>query len=335
MTSEATILTSSATDPLRMIGQCGGNAARVLTEAGLPSGFFERPGACMPLRAFVDLTQGAARHLKRPDFGWRTGFDFDLRNLGPIGEAMLSSPDVGTALLSICNAFHSVQAFSELHLECRGALAILRYRVLDPEIWPRDQDAELTLATLGQVIRLAHGAQWRPDWLVFEHARTSHRSTDIRARFGVVYGAEANEMHFPVSLLCGRLPDSGADNFQERFATSRRMARAFEARAAAPVRLRQQILFRFGTGPFDQTEIAGSLGLSRRSLRRRLAHYGTSYSRVLAETRQSMARHRLEHSSIGLAEIARELGYSDQTAFERAFRREEGMTPTQFRRQSL
>ena len=97
-------------------------------------------------------------------------------------------------------------------------------------------------------------------------------------------------------------------------------------------RTRMAIYASLGTGAADQETISRSLGLSRRSLHRRLFSEGTRFSALLEDCRFRVARQALAASSHTLAEIAFELGYSDQTAFERAFKRRTGLTPKRYRR---
>lgn len=333
MPTKATIVTSSVADPLRLIARWGGDPQRLMLSAGVSREFLSEPAPAMPLQAFVRLSQVAASELRRPEFGWHAGEDFDLSNLGPLGHAMLRARNVGTAYQIICESFRCVQSTSELKLDVDGDRATLSYRILDPEIWPREQDAELTMATLRRVMCRAAGEDWRPDVLIFEHnAPEGPQRGRPRARDGVFYGGSRNEMSFPAALLSLPMPDYDPEGYRNLAAQSRRLAHETARLFNTPGLVRQQILSRFGQGEVDQTEIASALGMSRRALRRRLADHGTSYSQVLSDCRQSVARHRLHHTRLSIADIALELGYSDQTAFERAFRKVEGMTPTRFRR---
>jgi AraC-like DNA-binding protein len=81
--------------------------------------------------------------------------------------------------------------------------------------------------------------------------------------------------------------------------------------------------------------VADSLAMSRRSLQRRLARRGFSYSDLLSDTRANMAVRRLRNSNESIAEIAFTLGYGDASNFTRAFRHKTGSTPSQFRRYTL
>ena len=75
------------------------------------------------------------------------------------------------------------------------------------------------------------------------------------------------------------------------------------------------------------------MGLSSRSLQRALHKEGTSWSAVLELVRFDVARHLLEENELPMSEIALRLGYSEQSAFTRAFRHWAGVAPNRYRRQ--
>lgn len=77
---------------------------------------------------------------------------------------------------------------------------------------------------------------------------------------------------------------------------------------------------------------AGLTGSSVRTLQRRLAEGGTSYSQLLEELRHDLALYLLRDPDLQASEISRELGYRDPAIFTRAFRRWTGQTPSQYRR---
>ncbi len=74
------------------------------------------------------------------------------------------------------------------------------------------------------------------------------------------------------------------------------------------------------------------MGLSRRTLQRRLAEQGITYKRLVDETREALARRYLENPQRSLTEITFLLGFSEQSAFTRAFRRWHGESPSDYRR---
>jgi AraC-like DNA-binding protein len=88
------------------------------------------------------------------------------------------------------------------------------------------------------------------------------------------------------------------------------------------------------SGEASVTAITRQLAISVRTLQRQLAAEGTSFQALLAETRERLARHYLEHSSMRTTDIAYLLGYDDTNSFYRAFRTWTGTTPDTLRTQS-
>jgi len=78
--------------------------------------------------------------------------------------------------------------------------------------------------------------------------------------------------------------------------------------------------------------VARSLGMSSRTLQRRLSAAGLTYASLVAQTRADMARRLLSRPTPRIGDVARAIGYSDAGHFTRAFQRWTGLTPREFRR---
>jgi AraC-like DNA-binding protein len=81
----------------------------------------------------------------------------------------------------------------------------------------------------------------------------------------------------------------------------------------------------------DIDEVAKELGMSRRTLQRRIAEEGSNFRQLLSDARRELARLYLQHPSLGLSQAAALLGYENPNSFLRAFRVWEGVTPTEWR----
>jgi AraC-like DNA-binding protein len=100
-------------------------------------------------------------------------------------------------------------------------------------------------------------------------------------------------------------------------------------------RIKSYLLSELTSGVPSATELAGALGMSQRSLQRKLAERGLTYKKVLDEIRYELARRYLEDINKSVTEIAFLLGFSEQSAFTRAFRHWSGMSPSVFRGERL
>ncbi|WP_219932555.1 helix-turn-helix transcriptional regulator [Microbulbifer sp. YPW1] len=89
------------------------------------------------------------------------------------------------------------------------------------------------------------------------------------------------------------------------------------------------------TGQCSSETIASHLSMHKRTLQRRLASEGTTYEKLLTAERQVMARNYLMEPNLKLSQIGGLLGYSEQSAFNRACRDWFGATPRTYRAQLL
>ena len=101
--------------------------------------------------------------------------------------------------------------------------------------------------------------------------------------------------------------------------------------APACHRARAVIIQHLPDGEPRRPKIATILGMSERTLHRRLAAEGTSFQRLLDDTRRELAQQYLGQKDVSLADTAYLLGFSDQSSFFRAARRWFGSSPGHFR----
>lgn len=106
-----------------------------------------------------------------------------------------------------------------------------------------------------------------------------------------------------------------------------------DARAATAERLRSALLEGLPAGDIAMASVCRKLGLSARTLQRRLQDEGTSFQRTLDEVRNELAQHYLKHSAMSGAEISFLLGFEDPNSFVRAFHGWTGHTPDRIRQQ--
>jgi len=286
----------------------------------------------IPLSAFVGVVEDLAEVSDSPLIGWTVGERFALTDLGPLGLALSLAPTLGDALRCFERAFCTLQTGTHIRLTIEDGEASLGYAILDHRIWPRRQDAELTLGVIAALIRRFHGTGSGPLAVGFEHpAGPGTPALAARLRHDIAHGEDTNRISFPARLLDAPRPDPADTGFEvisralERAALDRRRAQSLRTR------VKQAVLEDMGHGPVDQTRIARALGMSRRNLRRRLEANGDRFRQLVTECRQSRAQAYLTRTDWPLSEIALRLGYSDQTAFSRAFARWHGKPPLAMR----
>src|SRR6516164_6956250 len=144
------------------------------------------------------------------------------------------------------------------------------------------------------------------------------------------FNAEANALLFARADVTLPLPTAHAElaEVHERIACEH-LQRLDPAQTCH--RVRAVIIRHLPDGEPRRSKIAAILGMSERTLHRRLAAEGTSFQRLLDDTRRELAQHHLGQREVSLADAAYLLGFSDQSSFFRAARRWFGTSPRHYR----
>ncbi len=244
--------------------------------------------------------------------------------------AMVSSPTLGAAFERLCRYQRLIHETSQVRLERSGDFAILSHRLAGGLAAPR-QTAELLLAAWVRAGRVVTDTKWSPAEVRFAH-RAPRDSRDHDLFFGapVRFAAGENGLVLPAALLdlpCRRT-DPSLLSLLDRYAADRldgplATTIADRARAALSEQLR--------AGNVTAQGLAARLNVSVRTLHRALASEGTSYRRLLDQLRLDIAARHLLDDRMSVAEVAFLVGFSELSAFHRAFKRWTGRTPLTFR----
>lgn len=182
-----------------------------------------------------------------------------------------------------------------------------------------------------QLVRLATASRFRPLRLELRCAPNVHPE-EFTAVFGcpVSFNAAETCCYFERGML--ELPLLHSDpelvDMLEAMA-QRRMRRVLRQDIVDEVR--REVTSRLEDEAFTLKAIAAQLRRSPRRLRSELLDAGTSFNEIIAETRQSLAKRLLGGSNLPLDQVGQRVGFSERTAFFRAFKRWTGLTPMQYR----
>jgi len=319
---------------LGFIGAHGGDADRILGAARLTVDDVGNPEASLDLRNYCAMFEQAARQTGVDDFGLRFGRGYDIKRMGPLGALLVNSPTLGAALSNLCQYFTAVQEHSSLRLTADGELMRLEYQIRDGRIAARRQDAELSIGMFNNIFRRCFGPGWSPAEIHFEHLRAAAPLAHDTLLNAPVYFAQGrNAILFRRDLL--RQPMPGADPTKLPALAAQVRTRAAQARPDDFIGLVvAAIRHGFMQGDASIASAASSLGLSQATLYRQLAALGADFSTLTQTIRHELALLYTAQPHIPLTDIAALLGYSELSAFSRAFRRWTGMAPATYRRRA-
>jgi AraC-like DNA-binding protein len=280
--------------------------------------------ATLQMRA-MDLTRDEALGLhiiERFDDG-----AFDL-----ISHLVVHAPTLREAL-ALCLQFHPLvidDALATLHET--DSTAVLQCHL--PRTFERADRmfAEFSIAGLTRMLRFFGGGGVTPQAVSFEHARPVHHREYTRLLgHAVTFEQPATALVFDRAVL--NRPQ--LHQHPELYGLLRSQAQHAVDRVAAELgpaeKLRQYLLARPPARLPGLSTAARDLGVSARSLGRRLAEDGTTYRSVVQAILEDSARLLLRDPKQTIQQTARALGFDNVGAFHRAFKRWTGLTPTQYR----
>lgn len=188
---------------------------------------------------------------------------------------------------------------------------------------------EAAVAEIVHVTRQITASSISPERVLFRHGAPAN-TDEHEAFFGceVSFGREMDGMQF------GRvmdLPVVLADDGLSRFLIAHLDEALDRTVPALEARIKRVVGNQLPSGVPKVEDIARGVGMSSRTLRRRLAERGLRYQDLVDETRKELAARMLTERWHSLGEIAFLLGFSEPSAFSRAFRRWTGRSPAQFR----
>lgn len=278
---------------------------------------------------FVGFLEAAARVTNDPGFGARMGTEIKASDMGPVGIMLSLSESVAAGMARLSKYTNAVQDGTDSQWVQSDDSWIFSYRLTDPALWPRRQDAELSLSSIVQVIRDNFRARWTPEEVHFEHAAPDDPQPLERLfRCPVRYAQPINRMIVDRDS-CGQIVRKEDSDLLATL--QRHIEDIIGATVATPdigTAARAVIEANLGLTPITLDHVANALSLTPRTLQRRLAADGITLRAMLEDIRRSRARTLLSQPGAKIGEVSDALGYSDPTAFWRAWRGWTGTTPS-------
>ncbi len=238
---------------------------------------------------------------------------------------MLKRPSVGEALEALSAFWLRRNPASLTFVRHSGDHVSFGYALMDGNIpgMPQLQDAAMAMSL--NIMRDMLGADWRPTGVKL--MRREPRDRSFHAQFlgeDCRFDAPRSELVFPAATLDFRLkhPDAEGAGLAQAPLNDRDWS-------AYVQRLVYRLLLQ---GECSQLQVAAELGISSRTLVRKLGISGVSFQQLLEGVRFSASRTMLRETNLAFAEIAAALGYKEASSFTRAFQRWSGMSPSSWRK---
>jgi AraC-like DNA-binding protein len=302
-----------------------------LVHVGLSHGDLERSDMRVSHALVDQLLRAASSRSGRADLGLLAAEESSPEHLDIVEYVARSQPHLQGALESILRFRPLLHDALDLRLELVGDRALVR---MDFQGLPISHSAhEFVLATLLLAARRMTGLPLlAPLEVQFAHARPQDTTLhQTMFRCPVLFAQPQTALVYSRAVLATPLvdADAGLARVLERHASAR--LQRLCSLAALDQRVRAMVFRDVGTGRLTADSLARQLGMSQRSLHRRLAAHGCSYRSILDSVRRDIALRALRDPDLAISELRERIGFSTGPAFHRAFRRWTGSTPATFR----
>lgn len=311
--------------------------AALFAQAGIREEDANDPKTLVPEAVYYSLLETLAA-AEAPEIGFhmRAAGSMTCADFGAIGLAWKSAPTLRRSFQRLDRYARAFNTSSTFRLVEQDGLCMWTHRRTEPKRQGMFLSTEGTLGTYVALCRESTFAENRPQAIQFSHAEAAGSRAALEAYFRcpVTFGADIDAIVLPVDRL--DQPNAVGDESIWQFLTSHieETLVEHEHEETPERRVVLQIADMLSDGVPPLPSVAGGLGMSARTLQRRLAEHGVTYQNLVNQARLELARSLMEETDYSLAEIAFLTGFSEQSAFSRAFKRWAGQTPGAFRSQS-
>lgn len=269
----------------------------------------------------------------RASLSVRYAKSIDIDKLGTLALACKAAPNLG-GMLQRVGRYHSLLSDSvRYHLDEREQATLLRQEVLKGSGPGLVFSPEAGLSAIYHVINQVTADKVSPQMVTFRHV-APHDAHVFETFFGcdVHFNAEADGILFSRNDLAteNKLGDQALSEFLINHLETE--LKQLNSDPSLVRTTKEEIACALSEGLPKMADVARKLGFSARSFHRRLADHGASFQTLAEETRRELALSMLSDESHPLSEIAFLTGFSEQSAFNRAFKRWTNQTPANYRK---
>ncbi|RZO85381.1 MAG: AraC family transcriptional regulator [Oceanococcus sp.] len=286
----------------------------------------------MPSQRWRDALEAASQALNDPALGLHLGASVQLRQLGVLGYAISVAPTMAAALNRLQQFDRLVYQIDPVHVRLEGQMAVLDwYTTVDDPGQIVDEAAIAALVACAREV-VGPAGQELPVQVSFVNTAPTN-TAPYEEYFGceVLFNAPTTRVSFPARLLPQALatPDPALLAILDQQASL--LLDQIPGQDPFESALRRALAEAIAAGDPSLIRISEHMRCAPRTLQRRLDERGLKFQKLLDDSRRQLAEQYLQDTSIPLSEVALLLGYSEQSAFTRSFKRWCGLTPRSWR----
>ncbi|MBF9233895.1 AraC family transcriptional regulator [Microvirga alba] len=305
----------------------------LMKKSGLPLTLMTDPDIRVGARGQIDFINLVAEALNDTLLGFHIAQEFEARELGLFYYVLASSATLGDALVREERYISVVNEGIRVRSRKTNAL-VIDYEYAGVERHLDRHQMEFLITSTVRGCRQFTKLELVPTYVGFIHRHEGDVS-EMERLFGCRLDFEAARDRISFDLQVADQPLVTADPYLNKALVKVQEGVILQQhRMEDPFRTRVEnaITPRLPHGTVNIGSIASDLGLSPRTLSRRLAEEGLTFSAILDNLRSELADRYLQNKDLSVSQIAWLLGYTEVSSFAHAFQRWTGKTPSQVRR---
>jgi AraC-like DNA-binding protein len=318
----------------RVLTRSGVPTERLADRVGIPRDALRDPEFLLPLHLSGVFVEAAARGEGVEDLGFRASEQSGIASMGAFGDLLLRAGTLRDAIGVWSRTREIFNSGARVWLRCVGERGWL-HQALDPRMREGRREAEQfwAIKALQLVRAIAGGSAVALILDLREPVIPGLREPALFANVDVRFDQPLTGLGFPRALLDQRFGAGvGAREASPALEQALVASRPGVDFASS---VRQVVSGKLGAGRLEVGEIADAIGISVRTLQRRLAEAGASHSRLVDDARFERALEKLAGTTASITAVSAAVGYTDLANFTHAFRRWTGVSPREFRRRRL
>lgn len=311
---------------LRVLEEEGLETEGVLEAADLPDGLPRLPGTLTPAREFASQRAFVAATGHRPDLWLHTGLRYHLPKYGELGMALLTAPNLDDMIATIGTMRELDYSLARSQpIRSRGMLVGAEFDASEADEALREFSLYRDLGAMTTALRDV----WNDRFPISQIEVALPRP--VRGNFTLGHQAIVFDADRTAITWDGKLSKAllyyGDEVLHAAYLAECRLKARLRGAKDELVDMLARGLTR-GTGEMPSlASLAAEVGMSERTMQRRLQERGLRFRDLVEEARRQVSIELLTFSETPIAMIAWRLGYSDTTSFAHAFRRWTGISP--------
>jgi AraC-like DNA-binding protein len=312
----------------------GFSRAQIVGNTGIDLSGLDQNIPSVSFDVLAQLFERAALLTDDQLLGFKKGQKRELRRLGLIAFLGMSSPTIATFLENFARyrrVFSDAMHIDTSRLYTEG---VTEWHFDVPRSIERRQFVEFGATGTIRELRQLAGRRLIPDAMEFRHQRSTGIK-EIERYFGcsITFGSDENRLWLKRNDL--DLPLKTGDDYLFKVikqCCEDSLAKKKATKPSLVLAVENELARQLTRGGATQANIAKTLGMSKRTLSRRLAEQHVTFFQILESYRKALAESLIKDAKLPITEVAYLAGYKDASSFSTAFKRWTGQMPTEYRK---